>query len=134
MSTRTARTTYGAGLTRGERRQWNREADAIIARRAEDCREATTARRAAVLSDDDIRTAVAAMNITDEARAALLRQAITDRNPGARFVVAGFVRRQAREREEAATIARMNATHPGASWAFTWNRDGSRILVSVPHD
>lgn len=133
MSTRTARTTYGAGLTTGERRQWNREADAILARRAADSREQITARRAADLSDEQIAEAVAAMQITDAARAALLRQ-IADRNPGARFVVAGFIRRREREAHEAAMVAQMEATHPGSSWAYTWNRDGSRILVSIPHD
>lgn len=44
MSTRTARTTYGAGLTRSERRDWNRQTDAILARRAADCRASITSR------------------------------------------------------------------------------------------
>lgn len=33
MATKTARTTYGAGLSRAERRAWNKETDAIIARK-----------------------------------------------------------------------------------------------------
>lgn len=33
MATKTSRTTYGAGLSRAERRAWNKETDAIIARK-----------------------------------------------------------------------------------------------------
>lgn len=82
MSTRTARTTYGAGLTRAERRRWNRETDALLARRAADCQRSIATRR----------------------------------------------------RSEAATIARLTASHPGASWHFVNHPTTGRVLVSVPND
>lgn len=40
-----------------------------------------------------------------------------------------------REAREAATVARMNVAHPGASWHFVTHPSTSRrVLVSVPHD
>jgi hypothetical protein len=82
MSRQTARTTYGAGLTTSERRQWNRQTDALLARRSADCQRSIAARRQA----------------------------------------------------EAATVARLTASHPGASWHYVNHPTVGRVLVSVPND
>ncbi len=51
------------------------------------------------------------------------------RGAGVREALAG---ERTREEREAETVARMTATHPGASWHFVTHPTHGRILVSVP--
>jgi len=53
----------------------------------------------------------------------------TNRGADVRRALAGERPRAAREAD---TVARMNASHPGASWHFVTHPTVGRILVSVP--